>query len=259
MREERFGYTRWQPDGEGKIMDRDGVYREMQMDMWAYRMKTGETRTIRRENDEVAALVLYGKVTLGWDGQAAVIERHSFMDEGLTCLHVCRDTTFTIEAHADSEVIFVATGNERAFAPKLYTPDNTRENESCMGLWGGKAERLVRTAFEYADAPYSNLVLGETIMYEGCWSGYIPHYHPQPEVYYFRTEKPSAFGASFVGDEVFKITDGSFCAIGKNLPHPQAAAPGYRIYILWVIRHLDGDPWVREACSDEEVHKWLKP
>lgn len=257
MRESYFGHTVWQDDKTGVILDSKGIYSQMQMDMWVFKMSKGETRMVSRDTKEIAALLVYGDVLFEWDGGQAQARRASFMDEGLTCLHVCRGVRITMTAQADTKIIFTAAENEKAFPSKLYTPENTRENESCQGRWGGKAERLVRTAFEYSDAPYSNLVLGETVMHEGCWSGYVPHLHPQPEVYYFLTENPAAFGASFVGDEVFKITDESFCAIGPNLPHPQAAAPGYRIYILWVIRHLDGNPWVRESCADEACHKWL--
>lgn len=71
------------------------------------------------------------------------------------------------------------------------------------------------------------MVLGEVINDRGNWSGYLPHYHPQPEVYYFKFDRPEGFGASFIGNDVFKSIDGSFAAIADSKTHPQAVAPGF--------------------------------
>ncbi len=114
---------------------------------------------------------------------------------------------------------------------------------------------IVVTTIDYENAPYSNLVIGEAVHRQGRWAGYIPHHHPQPEVYYFRFDRPQGFGASFIGDEAHKITDGSFAAIPGGLSHPQVTAPGYRMYFCWMIRHLDGNPWTDRI--DVEEHKWL--
>mgnify|MGYP000600444855 CR=1 FL=1 len=58
--------------------------------------------------------------------------------------------------------------------------------------WDGTADRQVLTVFDYENAPYSKLVLGEVFHKPGCWTSYPPHYHPQPEVYYYEFEKPQA-------------------------------------------------------------------
>ncbi|WP_368234200.1 5-deoxy-glucuronate isomerase [Anaerotruncus rubiinfantis] len=228
------------------------------MEMRSWVLVAGQEKTIRvPDQDELAVVLLRGDAAFRYNGEQKNVLRKSFFNHGIYCLHVCGGTQVTITAGKPSEIVLIYTENNRRFAPVFYTPENTRENIACDGLWEGTAVRKVRTAFEYADAPYSNLVLGETIMFPGRWSGYVPHCHEQPEVYYFRMENPDGFGASFVGEEVFKIKDGSFCAIAPNLVHPQVAAPGYPIYYLWLIRHLDGNPWIRENCSNEQAHTWL--
>jgi len=227
------------------------------MDMKSFKMLPGTDRVFESAGDETAVVLLRGKVTFDVSGTKYTARRDSFIRDGLWCLHAARNTLIKVTALEESEIVSVSTENDAEFAPVFYTPENTRENMACENIWNNSAVRKVRTAFEYTNAPYSNLVLGETVMYPGCWSGFVPHYHVQPEVYYFRMENPDGFGASFVGEEVFKIKDGSFCAVGRNLVHPQVAAPGYPIYYLWLIRHLPGDPWVREKCSNERVHEWL--
>ena len=101
------------------------------------------------------------------------------------------------------------------------------------------------------------MVLGEVLNDKGNWSGYLPHRHPQPETYYFKFDRPEGFGASFVGDQVFKSTDGSFSAIPGGELHPQAVAPGFQMYTCWMIRHLDGNPWLQTTRNEDERYLWL--
>jgi len=37
--------------------------------------------------------------------------------------------------------------------------------------------------------------------------------------------------------------------------HPQTSAPGYRMYYLWAIRHLENNPY--KGFEFREEHKWL--
>jgi 5-deoxy-glucuronate isomerase len=101
------------------------------------------------------------------------------------------------------------------------------------------------------------MVLGEVLNDRGNWSGYLPHRHPQPETYFFLFDRPEGFGASFVGDEVFKSVDHSFSAIPGGALHPQAVAPGFQMYTTWMIRHLDGNPWLQTDRCEDERYTWL--
>mgnify|MGYP003056721503 FL=1 len=110
--------------------------------------------------------------------------------------------------------------------------------------------------FYYENAPYSNLVLGEVFHKPGCWTSYPPHYHPQPEVYYYEFDKPQGFGVGFNGDDCYKVGDKGCLCITPMHTHQQAAAPGYKMCYVWMIRHLDGDPW-RKTRIDAQEHTWL--
>ena len=70
-------------------------------------------------------------------------------------------------------------------------------------------------------------------------------------------DRPEGFGASFVGDQVFKSTDGSFSAIPGGELHPQSVAPGFQMYTCWMIRHLDGNPWLQTDRCEDERYVWM--
>ena len=38
--------------------------------------------------------------------------------------------------------------------------------------------------------------------------------------------------------------------------HQQVTAPGYEMYYVWLIRHLDGDPWDKTRIYVPE-YEWL--
>ena len=70
-------------------------------------------------------------------------------------------------------------------------------------------------------------------------------------------QKMHGFGACFNGDDVYKSTDGSYCTITDGNDHQQVTAPGYTMYYVWMIRHIDGDPWYKTTRFYAEEHEWL--
>ena len=158
----------------------------------------------------------------------------------------------------DAEILVQCTQNEKDFASRLYSPEDAPWAYSgAKGKFGDTANRQVNTIFDHDICPESNMVLGEVMNDRGNWSGYLPHRHPQPELYYFKFDRPEGFGASFVGDDVFKSVDNSFSAIPGGRLHPQAAAPGYLMYTCWMIRHLPGDPWLQTSRFEDDAYMWL--
>lgn len=250
-----FAYPAFSENGEKVLTTMDGLYKDMMMNITVYRMKAGEERTFHKEDEEVAVLLLCGKVQFCWLDQCeTAVRTDSFAEDG-ACLHACKDHRITIKALEDSEILVQSTNNEREFAAKYYRPQDISEFISGEGLCGNTAVRRVTTIFDYHNAPYSNMVMGEVFNQQGSWSSYIPHHHPQPEVYYYRFDKPQGFGACFIGDKAFRITDGSFSAIPGGLTHPQVTAPGYRMNYVWMIRHFDGNPWTDRI--DDPQHLWM--
>lgn len=106
-------------------------------------------------------------------------------------MHVPKNVGITVEASENSEILIQSTENLGFFEPKLYSPSECKSEIFGEGTWNGTARRVVRTIFDYKNAPYSNMVIGEVITYPGKWSSYPPHYHPQPEVYFYKFNKPT--------------------------------------------------------------------
>ena len=173
------------------------------------------------------------------------------------CLHVPKGIKIEIKANADSEILIQQTENECEFEPVFYTPDMVLYQEFGKGQWGGTGHRICSTVFDYDNAPYSNMVLGEVFNQPGKWSSYPPHHHPQPEVYYYQFDKPQGFGACFVGDNCYKSTQGSAVFITDGNDHQQVVAPGYEMCYIWMIRHIDGDPWYKTTRFYAKEHEWL--
>jgi len=241
--------------GYNIISEMDGKYSDMLMDVGVYKFKKGDVEECIDSEKEIALLLLDGTIILEWEDNKKEITRSSIFDEEPWCLHVSKGTAVKMTAVSEAEVLLEKTTNEKDFDSKLYTPEDCRSDIFGEGVLDNTSRRVVRTIFDYSNAPYSNLVIGEVINYPGKWSSYPPHHHPQPEIYYYRFDKPQGFGCSIIGDDVFKIAHNSVAAIPGGLVHPQATAPGYAMYYCWMIRHLDNNPWTDRI--DEEDHKWL--
>ncbi len=255
MEKKLFGYPEFDENGEEILSTYDNEYSDMMMDVRVYRMKENEVRTFERQGEETAILLLSGKIEYSWEDHQETASRKDVFSEGPYALHVCSKTKVTVKALSAAEILVQCTKNETVFVPKLYKPEDAPWSYSCVGKFGNVAKRRVNTIFDKEIAPHSNMVLGEVLNDRGNWSGYLPHRHPQPELYYFKFDRPEGFGASFVGDEVFKSVDNSFSAITPEALHPQSVAPGFQMYTCWMIRHLPGNPWTDRI--DDERYTWL--
>ena len=252
-----FEYPVFDSHNECVLCEMNRKNPDMNMNIFVKRLLKGETLFAFDKENETAVLLLSGNVIFSWNGEKQQGSRKNPFEKKPYCLHVSRNTSFSIEAVEDSEIIVQQTDNEKEFEPHFYTPENCLYQEFGKGQWGGAGHRIVSTMFDYDNAPYSNLVLGEVFTQPGKWSSYPPHHHPQPEVYYYRFDKPQGFGACYIGEDVYKSKDGSFCCIESGKDHQQAAAPGYEMYYVWMIRHIDGDPWYKTTRFVPDEHEWL--
>lgn len=253
-----FGYPEFDANGEKVLTTYDNDYKEMLMDIRVYRMKAGEVKNFSKPEEETAVLLIKGKLVFDWDGQNQETSRKDVFTEGPWALHICKNAEASVKALEDgTEILVQSTKNDKTFAGKLYSPQDAPWKYSSQGKFGNVANRQVNTIFDHDIQPASNMVLGEVLNDRGNWSGYLPHNHPQPETYYFKFDRPEGFGASFVGDDVFKSVDGSFSAIPGGLLHPQSVAPGFQMYTCWMIRHLEGNPWLQTDRCEDERYTWL--
>ena len=249
----RFGRLGQLKHGYNAMTTRES---DMLMDIGYQEMDENEIVEFEDPLQETAFVITTGDVEICWNGKKELMHRESRLDENPYCLHVPHGVKVVVKALKKSELLIQKTLNDRDFEPVFYRPKDVQADVFGGGVWQGTAERTVRTIFDYDNAPYSNMVNGEVIMTPGCWTGYTPHNHPQPEVYTYKVDRPQGFGCAFIGDNVFKIEDNTWSEISGGYMHPQCAAPGYAIWYSWMIRHLDGDPW-KKTRNDLPEHTWL--
>lgn len=233
--EHAFGYT--------SITEMGGAHSDMLMDFGVLRLRRGESWT-EEQPLEKAYLLVHGEVCFQWEGQEHTQLRPNCFDEPPTALHVSKKTAVTLRCLSEEcEINILRTDNEQEFDAKLYLPTDTPDEFRGAGTMHETSTRIVRTIFDHSNAPYANLVLGEVIGFPGKWSSYPPHHHPQPEVYYYKCNPRNGWGYAEVGEDVIKVHDGDTVCIAPGMTHPQCTPPGYALWYLWAIRHLDGCPY----------------
>ena len=209
------------------------------------------------EKKEKAYLLVKGKVIFEWEGNKIEANRNSCFEENPCCLHVPSDVEIKVASLCDeTEISVIRTYNDKKFASRFYSENECISVEAGKGQWGDASLRTIRTIFDLSNAPDSNLVLGEVVHKPGCWSSYPPHHHPQPELYFYKFMPEQGFGYSELGDQVFKVKSNDVCIITDDVTHPQVAAPGYSMYYIWAIRHLENNPWDKLRIYAPE-HLWL--
>lgn len=198
------------------------------------------------ENDlEKAILLLNGQIDLTWSKQnensseAETIKRGSIWEEDPSCLHCSKNVNVKISCKSDSaELAIITTINDTLFETKLYRPKDCRSEQRGKGQMREASTRIVRTIFDDTNSPDANLVLGEDINFPGKWSSYPPHSHDMPEFYYYRFLPEQGFGFSMLGEDAVQTHHGDTVLIFDEA-HSQTAAPGYAMYYIWAIRHLE--------------------
>ena len=247
--------------GYTSITTLDGVHREMMTDFGILRVAGGRpySSSVQRER---AFLLLDGAVRLEWSWNgtngAIGISRHTLLDEAPTVLHLPAGAHVTVHAaDAAAELAVQGVLNPKQFPPRLWRPGEYRDERFGAGTMQDTSTRIVRTFFDAATAPESEMVLGEVVNFPGKWSSYPPHHHAQPEVYHFRFFPDQGFGFSEQGEEVFKVHSRDTVTIPPHVVHPQTAAPGYAMYYIWMIPHLPDDRFGPDSRIFAPEHEWV--
>jgi 5-deoxy-glucuronate isomerase len=242
--------------GYEDVVRRDGANADMLMDFGLLNLGPGETWDSGK-GDEKALLLVSGRARLSWPGGDGEVSRGSFLDESPTVLHLPDGAGSRLVAGPEgAEFAVMRTSNPLGFASRLHAPADCRSEDRGRGTMGETSTRIVRTVFDDADAPEAKLVLGEVVAAPGKWSSYPAHHHPQPEIYHYRFAPRQGFGLTAIGEEPHLLRDGDTVLIRPGRTHPQAAAPGYAMWYIWVIRHLDGDRYTRATFAPE--HAWVQ-
>lgn len=168
-----------------------------------------------------------------------------------------------VEAVTAAQVASCQSLADAGMEPTVIMPDDVRVKTVGMHNWRREVHDIVDLRL-----PASRLLVGETFNCTGGWSSYPPHRHDEDrlplevnleEVYYFQVDPPQGFGFQRVYtddrsmDEAYAIEQGDTVVIPKGY-HPVAAAPGYRVYYLWLMAGTG-----RVMCPfDDPQHGWLK-
>lgn len=231
--------------GYNSITECNGKHSEMMMDFGILKLAASDSFSDEQPLERVYVL-LYGEIEVTYAGTTVKAVRESFLDDDLWCLNVPKETHVEIRGVAqDSEVAVLRTENERSFAPVVRCGNDIVKEIRGKGFMNEAGTRIVRTAQDIRLSPESNIMFGEDVHYPGKWSGFPSHSHPQPEIYYYKFYPENGFGLLRLGDEAILLENNDTVKIMPNRVHPQVAAPGYAMYYLWAIRHLDGNPYVK--------------
>lgn len=203
--------------------------------------------------DERLIVILSGQAEVIVDGRSLGIaggRTDVFEDRG-DAVYVPPTSSVVLVAikSGDAAGFSVAVGAAPAGAQppgeaRIITGAAQREVVVGRDSWG----RTVRTILG-PDDQASRLIVGETIhIGTGTWSSFPPHRHDRDsaveakleEVYYYRVEPANGFGVQVrydvdTGREDLRVVrDGDSAAIVAGF-HPLVAAPGHRMYYLWIM------------------------
>jgi len=208
--------------------------------------------------DGLATVLIGGRDRAGrgaTQGEVAV-ERRSLFDAAPTTVHLAPGARLRLRAQSQRvEWAVAAASNDLSFPAQIFWPAEVEPEYRGLGLAQGTCVRNVRLVFDRRSRPESNLVVGEVVNYPGRWSSYPPHHHAQPEIYHYRFSAPQGYGHGEVGERVYKLRQYDTLCIPALHDHAQVAAPGYAMYYLWVVRHLEANPYTGFEYTPE--HAWM--
>ena len=241
--------------GRTRIIRHEDDEDQMPISLDVVKLARGEVVSVTTEY-ETAWLLMNGNVAGSANERTFTFNRKSLFDESSSCLHVSAGTRVEMQVGEDSEFTVYYCDNIRPFEPRVFGPEDVTNEPRGKGQVGNTCLRYVRTIFDGSNSPSNaELVLGEVITFQGGWSSYPPHHHPQPEIYHYRFTEPQGYGHSELGETVLKVRQYDTVKIMNLNDHAQCAAPGYGMYYSWVIRHLPESPYTVPEFTEE--HRWI--
>lgn len=88
MEKKVFGYPKYDDNGEMILTTYENEYRDMLMDIRVYKLEKNQTKIFTSDDEEIAALLLNGKIEINVDGIEKIISRKSVFLEGPYAGHV---------------------------------------------------------------------------------------------------------------------------------------------------------------------------
>lgn len=243
------------PAGTTNITNHETDEDKVPISLDVLKLSAGDSLDLTTDR-ETAWLLMSGSVSGTIGGKEFDFHRQSLFDESSSCLHVSAGTDVRLQCSTATEFTVYSCDNSKPFEARVFSPDDVANEPRGKGQVDDRCLRFVRTIFDDTNSdPNTELVLGEVITFQGGWSSYPPHHHPQPEIYHYRFTEPQGYGHGELGDTVLKVRNFDTVKILDLNDHAQCAAPGYGMYYSWVIRHLPNDRYSVPEFTDE--HAWI--
>jgi len=228
-------------------------------------LAAGQSYESKLDANELVGVVLSGRCAVSGDGfnWPGLGGRVNVFMGRATGFYVPVGRAFKIAADGPVSVALSRAPSDLECDPILVTPDDVKVKRVGRHNWEREVHDIISSAHKCR-----RLVVGETFNPPGHWSSAPPHRHENEnppveaameEVYHFRVFPTRGFGMQRIYtddrtiDEAYPIEDTDTVIIPRGY-HPVAAAPGYRLYYLWI---LAGEN--RVLCPrDDPDHAWLK-
>jgi len=222
-----------------------------------YRARTGE--------DEILLVILGGMAHLEARGQKWEFlgRRKNVFDGPATAAYLPRGCAFKLTAIGEVEIGLCRARSDEDREPYIIPAEEVKVSQ--RGEVGFQREiHDILTP----ERPASRLIVGETYNAPGQWSSYPPHKHDQErppletqmeEIYLYRFDPPQGFGLQRIYtpegglDEALVVRDNLVVGLPGGY-HPVVAAPGYRLYYLWLL----GGRSRQLIQYDDPDHAWVK-
>lgn len=233
-----------------------------------FELAAGGTRTIETGHDEALLLPLQGGCTIDVDDCRFTLEgRPNVFDRVSDFAYLPIGSRARITSSKGGSFALPTARADRRFAAAYWPADSV-----AVEIRGsGRATRQINNFFAPGVGEADRLVAVEVLTPGGNTSSYPPHKHDDTvgseaeleEIYYFRFNKPNAFGMhrTYAADRSFDVTasvhDGDAFLVPRGYHGPSVAMPGYDMYYLNV---LAGPGAARSLGStDDPEHAWIRP
>ncbi len=236
------------------------------IDFGILKLKPGENFTgPKLEDRETGIVILSGKCKIEAGGKTwgDLGRRKSVFDGPATGMYIPPVTGYSITALSDLEAAIATAPADRKGEITLINPEDVIIHQARgKGLFVRDVHDII-----VDNVPAQRLMIGETFNRPGEWSSYPPHKHdveapPEEvkleEIYFYKIDPPQGFGMQRIYspergiNEAYVIENNDTILIPFGY-HPVAAAPGYRLYYLWV---LAGENRAMKPREDP-AHSWV--